>query len=131
MWYNSDEGVEIMDQTRIKKHTGGLVVSEDVIAKIAGVAARDVYGVADLVAIPSDIKTFVKRGSEARAGRVSAMDSAMTIDIAISVIAGVKLNELCSKVQKAVKTSVQNMIGRPVARVNVMVIDVVAGQEEK
>ncbi|MBR4869131.1 MAG: Asp23/Gls24 family envelope stress response protein [Clostridia bacterium] len=120
-----------MDQTRIKKHTGGLVVSEDVIAKIAGVAARDVYGVADLVAIPSDIKTLVKRGAEARAIRVNAMDSAMSIDIAISVIAGVKLNELCSKVQKAVKSSVQNMIGRPVARVNVMVIDVVSPQEEK
>ncbi len=119
-----------MEQKRIKKHTGGLVVSEDVIAKIAGVAARDVYGVADLVAIPSDIKSVIKRGPEAKAIRVSAMESAMCIDIAISVIVGVKLNEICSKVQKAVKASVQNMVGRPVARVNVLVTDVVDRQED-
>ena len=114
-----------MDQKDMKKQNGSLVISEDVIAKIAGVAARDVRGVADLVAIPSDIKSIIKRGREAKAVRVSSMDSAMVIDVAIAVDTAVKLNEVCANVQKSVKTSVQNMVGRPVARVNVIVDDVV------
>jgi uncharacterized alkaline shock family protein YloU len=53
------------------------------------------------------------------------MDSTMVIDVAIAVDTQVKLNEVCANVQKSVKTSVQNMVGRPVARVNVIVDDVV------
>ena len=107
------------------------MVSEDVIAKIAGVAAREVSGVADLVAIPADIKAIVKRGREAKAVRVSSMDSAMTIDIAIAVSSDVKLNEVCLHVQTAVKNAVQSMVGRPVARVNVIVDDVVLPDADK
>ncbi len=118
-----------MDQKQIKKNTGGLVVSEDVIAKIAGVAALEVRGVADLSVISSDLKSLIKRGREAKAVRVRALDSAMIIDVAIAVAAGAKLNDVCADVQKAVKTSVQNMIGRPVAKVNVMVNDVVSEEE--
>ncbi len=118
-----------MDQKQIKRNTGGLVVSEDVIAKIAGVAALEVRGVADLSVIPSDIKSLLKRGREAKAVRVRALDSAMTIDVAVSVSQNAKLNDVCANVQKAVKTSVQNMVGRPVAKVNVMVNDVVTEEE--
>jgi uncharacterized alkaline shock family protein YloU len=129
MWYNILKGDENMDQKNMRKQNGSLVISEDVIAKIAGVAARDVRGVADLVTIPSDIKSIVKRTREAKAVRVSGMDSAMVIDIAIAVDAQVKLNEVCTNVQKAVKTAVQNMVGRPVARVNV-IVDAVVTKEE-
>ena len=114
-----------MDRKGTKKMTGELSISEDVIAKIAGVAARDVNGVAKLVALPSNIRGFIRKDRAAKAVRVSAMDSAMNIDIAIAAKADVKLTELCENVQKAVKASVQNMLNRPVARVNVIVNDVV------
>lgn len=113
-----------MERKNTIKQTGELVISEDVIAKIAGVAARDVYGVADLVSIPTDIKSVLKRDRAAKAVRVSSLDSAMTIDIAITVTGGIKVNEICQQVQKAVKNAVQNMIGRPVAKVNVIVADI-------
>lgn len=114
-----------MDRKGTKKLTGELAISEDVIAKIAGVAAKDVAGVAKLVALPSNIRGMVRKDRAAKAVRVTAMESAMTIDIAIAAKADVKLTELCAKVQKAVKSSVQNMLNRPVARVNVIVNDVV------
>lgn len=119
-----------MDQKQIKKNTGGLVVSEDVIAKIAGVAALEVRGVADLSVIPSDLKSLLKRTREAKAVRVRGLDSAMSIDVAIVVSADAKLSDVCADVQKAVKTSVQNMVGRPVAKVNVTVGDIIASEEE-
>ena len=119
-----------MDRKGMKKMTGELVISEDVIAKIAGVAAKDVNGVAKLVPIPTDIRALVRKDHAAKAVRVSSMDSAMTIDIAIAAQSNVKLTELCENVQKAVKASVQNMLNRPVARVNVIVDDVVIPEEE-
>ena len=100
------------------------MVSEDVIAKIAGVAARDVNGVAGMVNIPSDIKSVIKRDRSVKAIRVTNMESAMTIDIAVAVKPGVPVQEICLNVQKAVKNAVQNMVGRPVARVNVIVDDI-------
>ncbi len=118
-----------MDRKGTKKMTGELAISEDVIAKIAGVAARDVNGVAKLVALPTDIRAMVRKDHAAKAVRVSAMDSAMTIDVAIAAQSDVKLTEICENVQKAVKSSVQNMLNRPVARVNVIVNDVVIPQE--
>ena len=118
-----------MDRKGTKKMTGELAISEDVIAKIAGVAAKEVNGVANLVPLPADIRAMIRKDRAAKAVRVSAMDSAMTIDIAIAAQADVKLTELCENVQKAVKASVQNMLNRPVARVNVLVNDVVMSQE--
>ncbi len=114
-----------MDQQQTNQRNGELVISEEVVAKVAGVAAQDVAGVAGLVNIPSDIKSVIKRDRSVRAIRVSSMESAMTIDIAIAVKAGFKLDELCLNVQKAVKSAVQNMVGRPVAKVNVIVDDIV------
>ena len=120
-----------MDRKGAKKMTGELAVSEDVIAKIAGVAAKDVAGVAKLVALPTDIRALVRKDRAAKAVRVSSMDSAMTIDIAIAAQSTVKLTELCENVQKAVKAAVQNMLNRPVAKVNVIVSDVVIPDEQE
>jgi len=121
MWYNIREGDDHMNPKSTNKQTAGLVVSENVIAKIAGVAALEVRGVANLTPITSDFKGIAKRSLEAKAVRVKSLDSAMVIDIAIIVAPVVKLSEVCKNVQRSVKTSVQNMVGRPVARVNVLV----------
>ena len=119
-----------MDRKGTKRMTGELAISEDVIAKIAGVAAKDVAGVAKLVALPTDIRALVRKDRAAKAVSVSSMDSAMTINIAIAAQADVKLTDVCENVQKAVKASVQNMLNRPVAKVNVIVNDIVMPQAE-
>ncbi len=120
-----------MEEKTTSKQTGELIISEDVIAKIAGVAAGDVAGVAGIVPIPADLKSVLRRGKAARAVRVSSVDSAMTIDIALSLLQGAKVSEVCPLVQKAVKNAVQNMVGRPVARVNVIVADAAPGEEPR
>jgi uncharacterized alkaline shock family protein YloU len=130
LWYNSKKGVEIMDRKGTKRMTGELAISEDVIAKIAGVAAKDVAGVAKLVSLPTDIRALVRKDRAAKAVSVSSMDSAMTINIAIAAKADVKLTDVCENVQKAVKASVQNMLNRPVAKVNVIVNDIVMPEAE-
>ena len=113
-----------MEQNGTNNRNGELVVSEEVIAKIAGVAAKDVAGVADLAPIPADIQSVIFRDRTAKAVRVSSADSAMTVDVAITVEPGSSLNVICEQVQKAVKGEIQNMLGRPVAKVNVIVADI-------
>ncbi len=121
MWYNTLEGDDSMNPKITNKQTAGVVVSENVIAKIAGVAALEVRGVANLTPIGSDFRGLTKRTLEAKAIRVKSLDGAMVIDIAIIATPVVKLSDVCKNVQRAVKSSVQNMIGRPVSRVNVLV----------
>ncbi len=113
-----------MNRKGTHKMTGELVISEDVIAKIAGVAAKDVPGVAKLVPLPTDIRALIRKDHSAKAVRVNAMDSAMIIDIAIAVNTDVKLVKVCEEVQNEVKAAVQNMLNRPVAKVNVIVDDI-------
>ena len=103
---------------------GGLVISEDVIAKIAGTAAMDIKGVASLVARPSNVRGFVRREQELGAVRVTAGDLELTIDLHLRLQSGARIPDVSEAVQQAVKENVQNMTGKAVSRVNVHIEDI-------
>lgn len=106
------------------KQQNSLIVSEEVVCKIAGVAAKDVEGVSALASKPIDVKGIFRRKDSSKSVDISVSNGAMIIDIYISIDAGAKIPEVCSKVQEAVKSAVQNITGKPVAKVNVTVCDV-------
>lgn len=103
---------------------GGLVISEEVIAKIAGTAALDCKGVSSLVAKPTDIKGLLRRGQEAKSVRVLSEDQELTIDIHIRLQNGARIPDVSEEVQRSVKENVQNMTGKAVTRVNVHIEDI-------
>lgn len=113
------------------KAVGGLIITEDVIAKMASVAAQEVDGVAGLVKKPSDIKSVFSKGAEAKAVRVTIKDSIINIEIHISVKENHKVTTIAEAVQKNVKTTVQNMTGSAVTRVDVFIEDVVFNGENQ
>ena len=76
------------------KTVGDLVISEEVIAKIASVAAKDVPGVKDVVAAPADIKGFIRKARSVPAVRVSNIENAMTIDISLRLAPGARIPEV-------------------------------------
>lgn len=99
-----------------------VVLSDEVVAKIVSVAAKDVDGVCDLVDSP-DIKNILKP-SATKSVKVKTIDGAMIIDLFIKLNMGVKITSVCDKVQVAVKKAVQNMTNTPVTQVNVHVADI-------
>ena len=111
-----------MDIRRSK--AGNVVVSEEVIEKMATVAATDVPGVAGVVAKKQSLKGFLKTQHTAKSVIVSLKENQLVIDIFIKVTTGIKVADVCLKVQEAVKESVQNMTGSVVSKVNVHVCEI-------
>ena len=109
----------------LKNHIGsGLVISEDVISKIACVAAKDVPGVKDVISKPSDLKNILAKDRFSKAVRIQNGDNTLVIDIYLIIKAGVRITQVAEQVQKDVKDAVQNMTGYVVTKVNVNVEDI-------
>ena len=107
-----------------KNPVGGLVISEEVIAKIAAAAALDIEGVAGLTARLSDIQGLIGKDDAAKAVRVLSSDHEIKIELYLSFKLGARIREVSDLVQRAVKDNVQNMTGRVVDTVNIHVADI-------
>ena len=103
---------------------GSLQISNEVVAKIAKLAALEIDGVAD-----------VSSGSMQSVRGLLSLQKPVTVDLSdgvavvqVHVIAkyGSKIMPVCAKVQENVKQTIQNMTGITVSRVDV----IVAGLEE-
>lgn len=102
---------------------GELVISEEVISAIATNAAKDVEGVAGFSNRPVDVMNTIKKGSLKVMSpvRVLADGDDLNISIYVNMRPGIKIRKAAEDVQVAVKDSVQNMTGRLVSKVNVII----------
>ena len=109
-------------EQKTENNIGTLKVSAGVIVSIAETAAAETEGVAlgsdGRIAVLAKTPLSSKLGSPIRV-RLSA-DSA-AIDIEIVTAAGYKAFEVARAVQEHVKSSVQNMTGIAVSKVNVKI----------
>lgn len=106
-----------------KTSMGELVISDEVIASIAINAAKDVDGVSSFHSGPVDVVNTIKQGNWKVASPVRIMQDGddFSISIYINLKPGVKFQPVASCVQVAVKESIQNMTGKLVNKVNVIV----------
>lgn len=105
-------------------NSGSLIISEEVVAKIASVAALDVNGVADVVEKYQDIKKVFKNRSKSKSVVVLIKDNQLMIDIFVRLKEGAKVAETSLKIQQEIKESVQNMTNTVVTKVNVHVCEI-------
>ncbi len=114
-----------------KEAVGSLVISDDVIQKIASVAAKDVKGVYDVKINPVKVKKMLSNQKDASAVSVSkSSDGALIIGIDVILVEGAKIKETSKNIQESIKSAVQNMTSRPVSKVNVNITDVKLAEEE-
>lgn len=107
------------------KGTGGLVISEEVIATIAVNAAKDVDGVAAVASrAPEMLSTILKTDSPLRSVKVTAVDNDIQLHVYIAIKDGKKIPAVASEVQRSVKDAVQSMTGKVVTKVNVNIADI-------
>ena len=105
-----------------RKNAGGVVVSDDVIVKIAEVAAKDVPALRDLLREPP-ISALSSRIVRQKPVQIRMISGAMEITMYITLREGVRIPDVCDAVQRGVKSSVQSMTGCPVTKVNIVVDD--------
>ena len=99
--------------------TENLKISEDVVASIATIAAKEVEGVAELAVAPANLKGLFKSKPIKTSVEVDLNDGVAIIDIYLKIKYGAKVQPVSSEIQKKVKDSVQNMTGIAVSKVNI------------
>ena len=113
--------MEVKDQNLVG---GSLQISTDVIAKIARLAALEVYGVREVKACPYSMKSLLGRLATPKPVEVTLQDEVAEITVNVTIAYGARIPALSEKVQQNVKTSVQNMTSITVSRVNVVITGV-------
>ena len=111
---------EINKYVTTSDENGGINISQDVIAVIAGNAALEVEGVASLHPVHTrDISELVGKKGFVRSVRVVIEGDAITLDIYIITQVGAKVGSVGANVQKAVIEAIDNSVGVKPAAVNV------------
>lgn len=115
---------------------GSVAINNEVIIKIAGLAAKEVEGVAGLSNRPvklGDFKGLMNNagGEHSRKASIFVDNGVLIIDVYVSLYDNAKVNTVAENVQRAVKDKVQEMTGCAVARVNVHIDDVVKNTAEE
>ncbi len=104
---------------------GTVRIADEVVAVIAGLAATEVKGVA---AIAGGITgaMVAKKGikSLSKGVKVNVEGNEAAVDLVLNLEYGYSIPEIGEKVQKKVKSAIENMTGMTVTDVNINVADV-------
>ena len=105
---------------------GGLVISEEAVSAIVTNAAGDVDGVVGFSNRPVDIVSTIKKGSLKVMSpvRITQDGDDLNISVCINIAIGKKIQPVAEEIQRVVKDAVQNMTGRLVSKVNVIIASV-------
>ena len=122
--------------TTLQSDKGKTIIADSVVAKIAGLAAREVEGVHDLVATGLDqtvvglARAVTRQQNRDRGIRVEVGEREAAVDVRISADYGVNLPAVAAAVRNNVVSRVESMTGLIVKEVNVVVTDLYFPGEE-
>ena len=110
---------------KMDSNHGDVVIADEVIGVIAGLAAVEVEGVASMAGNATK-ELISKLGKKllSKGVKVDVLEGVVSIAIAINIKYGFNVMNVCKKVQEKVKATVESMTGLTVADVNVRVAGV-------
>ena len=110
---------------QLEDNRGVIVVADEVIAVIAGLAAKEVEGVASMAGNTTrELISKIGIKSLSKGVKVDIIEDVATVDITLNLKYGYNIMEVSAKVQEKAKVAIQNMTGLTVADVNVRVAGV-------
>lgn len=100
---------------------GKVVISEELIATLAGVAAVECYGLVGMSSrkLKDGIAELLGRDNLSRGVEVHLEDGQLTVDLHIVVSYGTKIPEVATNVMEKVKYTLEKYTGLTVTQVNV------------
>jgi len=101
---------------------GSIIVADEAIAVIAGLATMEVEGVASMAGNATrELISKIGIKSLSKGVKVDVLENVATVDITLNMKYGYNVKKVSCKVQEKVKATVENMTGLVVADVNVRV----------
>ena len=112
---------------------GKIIISEDVLCTIAGIAASEVAGVESMAgSIVGGIVEMIGKKNNGKGIKVEvAEDNIVSVDVHFVAKYGVKLTEVCWEIQEKVKKAIETMCGMEVEKVNAYVEGIYIEKEPK
>ncbi|GAA4709836.1 Asp23/Gls24 family envelope stress response protein [Brevibacillus fulvus] len=115
-----------------KTELGKVQIAPEVLEVIAGMAASEVDGVAQMSGgFVGDIAERLGRKNVARGVRVEVGTKEAAVDVSIIVKFGYRIPEVARNIQDSVRNAIESMTGLSVVEVNVHIIDVELKSEDK
>ncbi|MDE6149378.1 MAG: Asp23/Gls24 family envelope stress response protein [Ruminococcus sp.] len=98
-----------------------LSVSEDVIAGVITNALKEIEGVCGIAPSAKTFRQFILNEKNHGDITVETVDDVLSVSVGVELESGAKAVAAAEKIQEKIKSSVQNMLGLTVAKVNVTV----------
>ena len=120
-------GKDVRDNYTIdlENNLGEVVIADEVVAVIAGLATMEVEGVASMAGNATrELISKIGIKSLSKGVKVDILDSIVTVALTMNLKYGYSIKSVSEKVQEKVKVAVENMTGLTVADVNVRVAGV-------
>ena len=107
---------------QLENNRGEIIIADEVIAVITGLAAMEVDGVASLAGNATrELISKIGIKTLSKGVKVDVLEDVVTIDAALNLKYGFNIKTVSEKVQEKVKVAVENMTGLKVADVNIRV----------
>jgi len=110
-----------MEKSRIDSGIGSVRIADEVVEVIAGMAASEVDGVAEMSGgFVGDLANMLGRVKNVSKGiKVEVGENEATVDLFLAVEYGISIPDVAQKVQEAVKAAIEGMTGLSVLEINV------------
>ena len=107
---------------QLENSCGTVIVADEAIAVIAGIATMEVEGVASMAGNATrELISKIGIKSLSKGVKVDVLENVATVDVTLNLKYGYNVKKVSEMVQKKVKVTVENMTGLDVADVNVRV----------
>jgi len=117
-----------MSNTTTLNRPGSTTIADEVVEKIAGIAAREVSGVHDLgggaARAIGAIRNAVHQQDRGQGVKVEVGETQVAADITLVAEYPVELQQLASNVRSSVESAITTIVGLQAAEINVTVSDV-------
>ena len=113
---------------QLEDNKGEIVISNDVIGVIAGLAAVEVEGVVSMAGdITKDLMSKLSKKALSNGVKVDISENFVKLTLSVNLKYGFNVMEVSKKIQEKTKNSVENMTGLTVSEVNVRVAGISVG----
>jgi uncharacterized alkaline shock family protein YloU len=126
--------VNKFEETSHATALGKILIANEVVAVIAGLAATEIDGIAGMSGgVAGGVAEMLGRRNLARGVKVDVGEHEAAVDLFIIVDYGMHIPDLALRVQGQVKQAIENMAGLAVIEVNVHVqgVHFAEGQHER
>ena len=104
---------------------GEVMIADDVIATIAGLAATEVEGVSAMQGnVTNELVGRLGMKNLTKGVRVKVTEDGVAVDLSIQMRYGYSIPKTCKAIQEKVKAAIENMVGLSVEVVNVHIVGV-------